>query len=79
MDIPRTTAQGRIRSLEQEGYVVGYVPWVSPDVFGSPYLIEVRIDPRDYPDDVRVDERYCIIKGETQNCIGRVLSNSGQS
>ncbi|MHA1808020.1 MAG: hypothetical protein ACTSX2_10675 [Candidatus Thorarchaeota archaeon] len=48
MDIPRTTAQGRIKMLEQENSVVGYVPWVTPHVFGSPFLIEIEIDPKEY-------------------------------
>ena len=48
MEIPRTTARRRIQALEDEGIVTGYTPVVTPQTFGSPYLIQIGINPDDY-------------------------------
>ena len=44
LDISRANALYRIRKLEEEGLVMGYIPEVVPTVFGTPYLVQVLID-----------------------------------
>ena len=48
LDISRANALYRIRKLEEEGLVMGYIPEVVPTVFGTPYLVQVLIDPNQY-------------------------------
>lgn len=48
MEIPRSTARDRILALEEEGIVTGYIPMVTPQTFGSPYMIQIDINPNDY-------------------------------
>jgi DNA-binding Lrp family transcriptional regulator len=48
LEIPRSTARHRIHALEEEGIVTGYTPVVTPQTFGSPYLIQIDINPADY-------------------------------
>ena len=48
LDISRANALYRIRKLEEEGLVTGYIPQVVPTVFGTPYLVQVLIDPNQY-------------------------------
>ena len=48
LDIPKATALYRIRQLEEDGIVSGYIPMVDPTVFGSPYLVRVLINPKQY-------------------------------
>jgi DNA-binding Lrp family transcriptional regulator len=48
LEIPRSTARHRIQALEEEGIVTGYTPVVTPQTFGSPYLIQIDINPNDY-------------------------------
>ena len=48
LDIHRTTARYRIQVLQDEGMVMGYTPIVKPTIFGKPYLIRVKIDPKQY-------------------------------
>jgi len=48
LEIPRTTASDRIKTLEQEGIVTEYTPVVSPKIFGSPYLIRIEVNPESY-------------------------------
>ena len=48
LEIPRTTARRRIQALEKDGIVTGYTPVVTPHTFGSPYLIQIDINPDDY-------------------------------
>ncbi len=48
LEIPRSTARHRIQALEEEGIVRGYTPVVEPEIFGEPYLIQIRINHNDY-------------------------------
>jgi DNA-binding Lrp family transcriptional regulator len=48
LDIPRATALYRIRKLEEDGLVTGYIPMTIPTVFGTPYLVRVNISPKQY-------------------------------
>lgn len=47
-DLPRATARYRIKRLEEEGIVTDYIPVAKPQVFGTPYLVTVRVNPKDY-------------------------------
>ena len=48
LEIPRGTARDRIRMLEEDGIVTEYTPVVNPKTFGSPYLIQIEVDPDSY-------------------------------
>ncbi len=48
LEIPRATARDRIQILEDEEIVIDYTPVVTPQTFGSPYLIEIEVNPEDY-------------------------------
>jgi DNA-binding Lrp family transcriptional regulator len=48
LDIPRATALYRIRKLEEDGLVSGYIPMVDPTLFGPPFLVQVLINPKQY-------------------------------
>ena len=48
LDIPRATALYRIRKLEEDGLVLGYIPIAVPEIFGTAYLIRININPKQY-------------------------------
>jgi DNA-binding Lrp family transcriptional regulator len=48
LDIPRATALYRIRKLEEDGLVTGYIPMTVPTAFGTPYLVRININPKQY-------------------------------
>jgi DNA-binding Lrp family transcriptional regulator len=62
MEIPRTTARRRIQVLEEDGIVIDYTPIVEPQTFGSPYLIQVDIDPTDYKIRTDLDDTVKALK-----------------
>ena len=56
LEIPRSTARHRMQALEEEGIVTGYTPVVTPQTFGSPYLIQIDINPEDYKISTDLDD-----------------------
>ena len=62
MEIPRTTARRRIQALEEEGIVTGYTPVVTPQTFGSPYLVQIDINPDDYKINSEIDDTVGALK-----------------
>ncbi|MHA1862927.1 MAG: hypothetical protein ACTSWA_04085 [Candidatus Thorarchaeota archaeon] len=48
LDIDRKKALYHIRKLEMDGLVSGYIPEVIPTVFGTPYLVRILINPKQY-------------------------------
>ncbi len=73
MDIPRTTAQNRIKLLEQEGLVTGYVPTVRHHIFGEPFLIEIDIDARQYQFQEDLKAAISSLRDYMRQCIGHAL------
>lgn len=55
LDISRANALYRIRKLEEDGLVSGYIPAVVPTVFGNPYLVQVLINPNQYQFQAELD------------------------
>ena len=62
LEIPRSTARHRIQALEEEGIVTGYTPVVTPQTFGSPYLIQIDINPEDYKIGTDLDDTVLALK-----------------
>jgi len=48
LDIDRKKALYHIKKLEEAGLVSGYIPEVIPTVFGTPYLVRILINPKQY-------------------------------
>lgn len=70
LEIPRTTARRRMQALEKEGIVTGYTPVVTPQTFGSPYLIQIDINPDDYKISSDLDETIRALKGFLNSGVG---------
>jgi len=62
LEIPRSTARHRIQTLEEEGIVIGYTPVVTPQTFGSPYLIQIDINPEDYKISTELEDTVIALK-----------------
>ncbi len=70
LDIHRTTARYRIQILQEEGYVRGYTPIVTPTLFGKPYLVKIKIDPKQYQFDEDLQTTLASLKEYFQSGIG---------
>lgn len=55
LDISRANALYRIRKVQEDGLVSGYIPEVVPTVFGDPYLVQVLINPNQYQFQAELD------------------------
>lgn len=60
LKITQAGASKKIQSLEEAGHIQGYIPIVSPQTFGSPYLVRVTYDDsyRDIPSHIAGIEKF---------------------
>ena len=70
LEIPRSTARHRIQALEEDGIVRDYMPVVSPETFGKPYLIQVGINSEDYKFSGELESTVEALKKHLQAGIG---------
>ena len=70
LDISRANALYRIRKLEEEGLVMGYIPQVVPTVFGTPYLVQVLINPNQYQFQTELDSTISSIIEFLKTAVG---------
>ena len=70
LEIHRTTARYRIQVLQEEGFVRGYTPIVMPTLFGKPYLVKIRIDPKQYQFEEDLQTTLTSLKEYFQSGIG---------
>ncbi len=68
--ISRQASRNRIQVLEDDGTVKGYIPIVSPSVFGTPLHLQIKIDPSQYKIKQDLDATLESIKTHLLNGLG---------